>query len=127
MSAPTISVNGLFCFLLSISHLLSFECGVSTRTSRKDQLVEGRTKIRFECGVYNFPAINHKRSASRIVGGIKTSIGEFPWLAMIYYSKSEKHECGGAVINEIFILTAGHCLSGAILQVAGQPYVTANL
>lgn len=79
-----------------------------------------------DCGVqhYHFQGYRYERRArasSKIVGGSKTFLGEFPWLAMIFYSKSEKNECGGAIINNEFILTAAHCLSGTILNVAGQP------
>lgn len=79
-----------------------------------------------DCGIqhYHFAGYRYERLArasTKIVGGSQTFLGEFPWLAMIFYSKSERNECGGAIINKEFILTAAHCLTGAILNFAGQP------
>lgn len=73
------------------------------------------------CGLQSFYKFNRRRGTARIVGGAETQIGEYPWLAMIFYSKTGKHECGGSLIHEQFVLTAAHCLSGAILTAAGQP------
>lgn len=70
-----------------------------------------------DCGIQNF----QRAPAARIFGGATAYLGEYPWLALIFYKKSGKHDCGGALINEQFILTAAHCLTGPILTIAGQP------
>ncbi|CAG4952128.1 unnamed protein product [Parnassius apollo] len=44
----------------------------------------------------------------RIVGGMETSINMYPYNVAI--SRNGKHWCGGAVIDEQWVLTAGHCL-----------------
>lgn len=76
--------------------------------------------IRSNCGI-GINDIRFRRNGARIFGGSRSNLGEFPWLAMVFYTKSEKHECGGSVINKQYILTAAHCLTGPILNVAGQP------
>lgn len=73
------------------------------------------------CGIQGVNLRRSPRSIPRIVGGVPAELGEFPWLAMIFYSNSEKHECGGVLISEQFLLTAAHCLTGLILNLAGQP------
>lgn len=62
----------------------------------------------------------------RIVGGNSATKGEFPWLASLQYRTAYSfiHFCGGAIINEYWIITAAHCLNGVnengISVVAGE-------
>lgn len=44
---------------------------------------------------------------SRIIGGQDAYFGEFPWQVHI---KITKHQCGGALVNSRFIVTAAHCI-----------------
>ncbi|XP_075210149.1 venom protease-like [Lycorma delicatula] len=44
----------------------------------------------------------------RIVGGVQTKPHKYPWLTIIL--KDNKFHCGGSVINNKYILTAGHCV-----------------
>ncbi|XP_074114697.1 trypsin-1-like [Cotesia typhae] len=46
--------------------------------------------------------------SNRIVGGSITVPHMFPWIAAIFY-KGALH-CGGALINDRYVLTAGHCI-----------------
>ena len=45
----------------------------------------------------------------KIVNGRETQKGEFPWHVGILFQ--EKYECGGAVINSQYVLTAAHCVA----------------
>ncbi|XP_031767969.2 transmembrane protease serine 3-like isoform X1 [Galleria mellonella] len=47
----------------------------------------------------------------RIVGGMETSISMYPYNVAI--SRNGKHWCGGSIIDEQWVLTAGHCLDSA--------------
>lgn len=50
----------------------------------------------------------------RVVGGVNTGKKEFPWLALIEYTKPGNvigHHCGGSLINNRYVLTAAHCVS----------------
>ena len=51
---------------------------------------------------------------SRIVGGAEATKGEFPHQVSLQWGippiSSFKHFCGGTIINNKWILTAGHCV-----------------
>ncbi|XP_032685767.1 trypsin-1-like [Odontomachus brunneus] len=61
--------------------------------------------------------------SARIVGGQEAAPREFPWLVSI--TRKGGHFCGGAILNDRFVLTAGHCLcSGTNKIPVGQLRVT---
>ncbi|XP_028982302.1 transmembrane protease serine 9 [Diachasma alloeum] len=50
----------------------------------------------------------------RIIGGNKTGVFDYPWMALIAYKINNKQiefRCGGSVINNRYILTAAHCVT----------------
>lgn len=52
--------------------------------------------------------------SDRIVGGQRTELGEFPWLALLKYRKlngATGFHCGGSLINSRYVLTAAHCIN----------------
>uniref|UniRef100_A0A0A1XSC5 Plasma kallikrein n=1 Tax=Zeugodacus cucurbitae TaxID=28588 RepID=A0A0A1XSC5_ZEUCU len=46
----------------------------------------------------------------RIVGGMDTEVNEYPWMAMLM--RRGDFYCGGALINDQYVLTAAHCVRG---------------
>ena len=60
----------------------------------------------------------------RIVGGVATTISNFPW--QISLQRGGSHSCGGSIYNERIIVTAAHCLqnvSPSVLKVrAGSSF-----
>lgn len=62
-------------------------------------------KINLECGVRP----HYKKG--RIVGGTAAAFGEFPWQVLVRESTwlglFTKNKCGGVLISNSFVLTAG--------------------
>ena len=69
---------------------------------------------RSECGVP--PLFPHTGSSpeTRIVGGKNAPFGGFPWQVSVrrtsFFGLSTTHRCGGALLNEQWVATAGHCV-----------------
>ncbi|KAF7286662.1 hypothetical protein GWI33_004691 [Rhynchophorus ferrugineus] len=58
---------------------------------------------------------NHLSSQLRIVGGQDASAKQFPFQTGLYISYQLKSAfCGGSLISENYVLTAAHCLEGAL-------------
>ncbi|XP_050356530.1 phenoloxidase-activating enzyme-like [Nymphalis io] len=47
-------------------------------------------------------------SGNKIIYGVPTSIDQYPWLAMIEYTR--EYLCGGSLISSEYVITAAHCL-----------------
>uniref|UniRef100_A0A670JFF7 Peptidase S1 domain-containing protein n=1 Tax=Podarcis muralis TaxID=64176 RepID=A0A670JFF7_PODMU len=56
--------------------------------------------------------------ASRIIGGSECWPHSQPWQVFVFGSQLTR--CGGALINEHWVLTAGHCLRRQVCGVIGR-------
>ncbi|XP_041971598.1 phenoloxidase-activating enzyme-like [Aricia agestis] len=62
-------------------------------------------------------------SGNRIYGGNATAVDQYPWLVIIEYMGRDnkiKLLCGGSLISSKYVLTAGHCVKGPVLNI-GNP------
>lgn len=53
-------------------------------------------------------------NSDRIIGGNKTGLFEFPWMALLAYrteGPNPEFRCGGSIINQRYVLTAAHCVT----------------
>ncbi|XP_053975998.1 trypsin-1-like [Hylaeus volcanicus] len=48
----------------------------------------------------------------RIINGEKVQIGEIPYQVSLQNKGSNRHFCGGSVLNANYVLTAAHCVQG---------------
>jgi len=65
------------------------------------------------------PGVCGTDNTNRILGGEVTKIDEFPWMALIEYSKPNNRRgfhCGGVLISDRYVLTAAHCAVGKDLK-----------
>nr|XP_021182323.2 phenoloxidase-activating enzyme 1 isoform X1 [Helicoverpa armigera]ATD13324.1 csp8 [Helicoverpa armigera] len=70
---------------------------------------------RNQCGV--------DTNGDRIYGGTFTDLDEFPWMALLGYltrKGTTSYQCGGVLINHRYVLTAAHCIKGAIETEVGS-------
>jgi secreted trypsin-like serine protease len=76
------------------------------------------------CGVSKYEDAGEMELPSgRIVGGQDAQPYEFPWQVSIRRRVTDRHFCGGLIINSQWVLTASHCVDG---QVAGLLSVVAG-
>jgi len=67
----------------------------------------GSVKNDPRCGV---SAVRRSIAQRRVVGGDEAGFGTFPWQAYIRIGTSR---CGGSLVNEWYVVTAGHCVARA--------------
>ncbi|ELT95274.1 hypothetical protein CAPTEDRAFT_213986 [Capitella teleta] len=72
-----------------------------------------------ECGV---PAIS-PNAMSRIVGGSEANVHSWPW--MVSVQNSQVHQCGGSLINNLWVVSAAHC--HVVFYGGGQNEIVAGL
>ncbi|XP_067000371.1 trypsin-1 isoform X2 [Anabrus simplex] len=73
--------------------------------STPGQVYKSATTNSCECGTISDTV------GTRIVGGSVTQPHRYPWMVAIL--NSGKMHCGGSLINDRYVLTAGHCLNWA--------------
>ncbi|XP_055324479.1 CLIP domain-containing serine protease B8 isoform X2 [Sitodiplosis mosellana] len=83
---------------------------ISDRFDSEDAEIS-RLPLKFECG-------DGHQSVNRVFGGDFTSIWEFPWMALLIYNtnSSRPYGCGGSLINNRYVLTAAHCVTGQLYE-----------
>lgn len=68
-----------------------------------------------ECGTIPLQKTGERPAEMRIVGGEETEFGTVPWQVSVRRSSlfglTSKHRCGGALLNEIWTVSAAHCIS----------------
>ncbi|KAH8304946.1 hypothetical protein KR018_011657, partial [Drosophila ironensis] len=67
------------------------------------------------CGPHSF--------MDKVYNGNDTALDDFTWMALLEYVDRRGHRdlsCGGSLINNRYILTAGHCVIGPVLQEVGR-------
>jgi trypsin len=72
-----------------------------------------------ECGVSKYPDAGSQPlppppNGRMVVGGVAARPWELPWQVSVRRKATNAHFCGGMIINEWWILTAGHCMDGEI-------------
>ncbi|XP_058984377.1 serine protease 7-like [Musca domestica] len=58
----------------------------------------------------------------KIHGGWEAQLGEFPWLVNLEYRTAFNYlaiACAGSILNQRYVVTAGHCISGGIQETVG--------
>lgn len=74
-------------------------------TERFPGYVRGTVDVSDECGVAG--------AGSRITGGSESPPHKYPWMASVFMHKgADTYFCGGTLLNNEWILTAGHCVDG---------------
>ncbi|XP_062123891.1 LOW QUALITY PROTEIN: serine protease 7 [Drosophila sulfurigaster albostrigata] len=76
------------------------------------------------------PACGGVTIDNKIYGGEDADLNEFPWTVLLEYRRLNGNglstSCAGTLINQRYIVTAAHCLTGRIVREIG-PLVSARL
>lgn len=62
------------------------------------------------CVYFTVACAQSLRLQNRIIGGSSAVKKQFPFQVSLRYKNINRHFCGGSIITDQFILTAGHCL-----------------
>lgn len=63
-----------------------------------------------ECGIR--PSVDNNNFSKRIIGGNRAKFAELPWQVHIRISS---YQCGGVLLNHLYVATAAHCVHQAKL------------
>jgi trypsin len=57
-------------------------------------------------------------ASENVVGGQNAQPGQFPWQIALQRKSGQQffHSCGGSILNERWVVTAGHCVQGVSLK-----------
>lgn len=69
------------------------------------------------------PACGPNSFVDRVYNGNDTAIDDFVWMALLEYRDRSGQfvlNCGGSLINNLYVLTAAHCVVGKVLTEVGQ-------
>ncbi|XP_024938860.1 uncharacterized protein LOC107265735 [Cephus cinctus] len=100
---PLILCHWFFLFWWSFAIVIYSEASADVMKHPNWSLLDDE-----QCGISN---------SDRIIGGKNASLGAYPWITRIGYSKISKmsteliYRCGGSLINKIYVLTAAHCVA----------------
>lgn len=92
----------------------------STESTRKPTLAVTSlpSSYNIECGVP--PMLAEVTREERIVGGNNSKFGSWPWQVSVrrtsFFGFSSTHRCGGALLNELWVITAGHCVEDLLVS-----------
>ncbi|XP_077976139.1 ovochymase-like [Styela clava] len=114
------SQQGFFTFTHSKDNTMTvvFESGNNGQSVGFDALYQFYTKQESTveeadystvCGITSVP-IKSDAPQSRIYGGQDVTPGSWPWQVSLRACKSCSHICGGAILSDMWAITATHCL-----------------
>ncbi|KAH0811571.1 hypothetical protein GEV33_011222 [Tenebrio molitor] len=121
---PGLTENLLYVYVVSITNE---ECSYYFGAQIKDSMlcVDGNYNQGFCWGDSGGPLVRHvstggeEHVGGRIIGGEEARAGQFPFAAALYVRTADATTfCSGALISNLWILTAGHCIDGALLITA---------
>uniref|UniRef100_A0A672KFL6 Peptidase S1 domain-containing protein n=1 Tax=Sinocyclocheilus grahami TaxID=75366 RepID=A0A672KFL6_SINGR len=78
---------------------------------RSAKLIQGLVNVRVFF-ISFFSDCGKQQSASRIIGGSTSQIGQWPWQVSLHYTGS--HVCGGSLVSPDFVVSAAHCFQGSM-------------
>ncbi|ODM87661.1 Proclotting enzyme [Orchesella cincta] len=76
----------------------------------EEEALNRETSPKYSKIVNTWATCGEKQFDIKIIGGQEAVPHEFPWMVSLW-GKSGKHICGGALLDNEYVLTASHCIS----------------
>lgn len=108
MLSPNLSHNSLS---LNLNNFLRALSVITISKAEMNTFIKSINLAMFAIFFWNTKFANSLRLKSRIVGGNSAIQSQFPYQASIRYRAGGEHFCGGAIINENYIISAVHCFT----------------
>ena len=116
---------------LSIHARLAFYADWIARVVNSSASIPKPPTTSYECKQDSVPCgcgyVNVEFPKARVVGGLEAVPYSWPMMVSIRFGFSDRHTCGGSILDETHILTAAHCVDDESLMNPVEVYVTGGM
>lgn len=107
--------DGICCPLkyINLTETFSSSSRTNTTTSTTSNEIDETLRFRRGAKLLDLQQCGRQATATRIVGGKRAGLREFPWFGLVKYriGSVDKFTCGSSLISSRYVLTCAHCIT----------------